>query len=299
MNGTRGDTPGEMAGLIYGGIGIFLFGLTLPATRLAVASLDAVFVGLGRGVAAAMVAAIILLVTGEKPPQRRDWPLLAMTSAGVVIGFPLFATLAMQWLPAAHGGVVLAFLPLATAVAAALFSGERPGRGFWFWSLLGALIVLVFMLLRSGGARVQMADMLLVAATLCAAMGYATGGRLSRHLGGWQVICWSLVIGAPVLLLAVVLGAEKINWDASATAWGGFFYVALFSQLVGFFAWNRGLALGGVARIGQLQLFQPFVTLAASALVLSEAIGWVEAGFALAVVATVAAGRKTTVRRGP
>ena len=297
MKSAGRDASGEMAGLVYGGIGIVLFGLTLPATRLAVASLDAVFVGLGRGVAAAMVAAIILLVTGETVPRRRDWPWLAVTSAGVVIGFPLFATLAMQWLPAAHGGGVLAFLPLATAAAAALFNGERPG--FWFWSFLGALIVLVFMLLRSGSARVQMADLLLVAATLCAATGYATGGRLSRHLGGWQVICWSLVIGAPVLLLAVVTGAGKINWDASATAWGGFFYVALFSQLIGFFAWYRGLALGGVARIGQLQLFQPFVTLAASALVLSEAVGWMEGGFALAVMATVAAGRRTTVRQSP
>ncbi len=292
---TTGNRPRDhgLAGLVYGVIGVVLFGLTLPATRLAVVSLDAVFVGLGRGIVAAMAAAVLLLITRTPLPRRHDWPPLVLTSAGVVIGFPLFATLAMQWLPAAHGGVVLAFLPLATAVAAVLFGAERHGAGFWFWSALGAGIVLAFMLLRSGGTHVQKADMLLVAATLCAAMGYATGGRLSRQMGGWQVICWALVIGSPVLLLAAWLGVERINWSAPLPAWGGFFYIALFSQLIGFFAWNRGLALGGVARIGQLQLLQPFVTLAASALLLSEAVGWREVGFAVAVVITVVAGRRS------
>ncbi|WP_282609067.1 DMT family transporter [Pelagibius sp. Alg239-R121] len=288
----------DAEGLLYGLLGVLIFGLTLPTTRIAVAELDPIFVGLGRAVPAALCAGVLLLVTRTRVPARKHWANLAITSGGIVFGFPVFATVAMQTVPAAHGGVVLAVLPLATAMAGSMFGGERPSIAFWLFSLAGAALVFAFVVLRGGGfGGVEFGDLLLVIAVVCAAVGYAKGGVLARDLGGWQVICWALVIAIPFLSLLVLLTAGPVNWDASMTAWSGFLYVAFFSQFLGFFAWNHGLALGGIARVGQLQLVQPFVTLLASVLLLSEQVGWIEVVFALAVVATVMAGRRTQVTR--
>lgn len=288
----------DAKGLFYGLIGVLIFGLTLPATRIAVAELDPVFVGLGRAIPAAACAGLLLLITRTTIPARKHWWNLAITSGGIVFGFPVFATIAMATVPAAHGGVVLAILPLATAVAGSLFGGERPSLAFWLFSLTGAALVFAFVVIRGGGfGGIAFGDLLLVIAVICAAVGYAKGGVLARDMAGWQVICWALVIAVPFLLLIVYLTAGPINWQSGAAAWSGFFYVALFSQFLGFFAWNHGLALGGIARVGQLQLLQPFVTLLASALLLSEQVGWIEIAFALAVVASVMAGRRTQVRR--
>ncbi|WP_218940155.1 DMT family transporter [Denitrobaculum tricleocarpae] len=290
----------DAQGLFYGLIGVLIFGLTLPTTRIAVAELDPVFVGLGRALPAALCAGLLLLVTRTAIPARRHWWNLAITSGGIVFGFPVFATIAMATVPAAHGGVVLAILPLATAVAGSLFGGERPSLAFWFFGLMGAALVFAFVVVRGGGiGGISFGDLLLVIAVICAAVGYAKGGVLARDMAGWRVICWALVIAVPFLLLIVLLASGPINWQAGVGAWSGFFYVALFSQFLGFFAWNHGLALGGIARVGQLQLLQPFVTLLASALLLAEAVGWIEIAFALAVVASVMAGRRTQVRRVP
>ncbi len=290
----------DAQGLFYGLIGVLIFGLTLPTTRIAVAELDPVFVGLGRAIPAALCAGLLLLVTRTPIPARKHWWNLAITSGGIVFGFPVFATIAMATVPAAHGGVVLAILPLATAVAGSWFGGERPSLAFWLFSLTGAGLVFAFVVIRGGGFNgIQFGDLLLVIAVVCAAVGYAKGGVLARDLGGWQVICWALVIAVPFLLVIVLLASGPINWQAGVGAWSGFFYVALFSQFLGFFAWNHGLALGGIAKVGQLQLLQPFVTLIASALLLAEQVGWIEVAFALAVVASVMAGRRTQVRRVP
>lgn len=292
-----GRSP-ELEGVIYGLIGITIFGLTLPATRVAVADLNPVFVGLGRTLVAALFAAVILLFSRQPLPPRAAWKAILITSAGVVLGFPLLATIAMQYAPASHGGVVLAILPLATAVASVAFAGERPSSGFWLCSIAGTLTVLIFALIEGAGAEdLHAADLLLAAAVASAAIGYVQGGSLSRTLGGWQVICWALVFGAPFILPIVLLLSGPINWQASAASWSGFVYVALFSQLIGFFAWNRALALGGVAKIGQLQLLQTFVTLAASAALLGEAVTWIEITFASGVVAIVAFGRNMQVAR--
>ena len=286
----------QRAGLLLGLTGVVIFGLTLPATRAGLNGLDPWFIGLGRGVLAACAAAIILLATRQKWPPKKAWRSLVIASAGVVLGFPVLATLAMQYVPAAHGGIVLAILPLATAVAGVLSAGERPSKGFWACSIAGTAAVLAFALIEGAGAEgVQTADLLLGAAVIAAAIGYAEGGVLARSMGGWQVICWALVIAAPFLLAGLIFMDTPINWSAPASAWTGFLYLALFSQFIGFFAWYQGLALGGVARVGQLQLLQTFVTLGAAALLLGEEITATHITFALLVVALVALGQRMRI----
>lgn len=288
----------ERTGLVLGLIAVVLFGLTLPATRVALTGLDPWLIGLGRGVIAGAAAAIILAVTRTKWPPRDTWRGLLVTAGGVVLGFPLLASLAMQYAPAAHGAVVLAILPLLTAVGGALLAGERPSVEFWLCSVAGTIAVLAFTLLEGAGKEgFQLADILLAAAVVSAAIGYAEGGRLARTMGGWQVICWALVISAPLLLVSLILRGTPVNWSASPSAWSGFLYLALFSQFVAFFAWYQGMALGGVAKVGQLQLLQTFVTLLAAWLLLGERITWLQIGFAILVVAIVAMGRKMRVER--
>lgn len=288
----------ERKGLLLGLIGVTIFGLTLPATRLAIVDMDPWFIVYGRGIVAGIAATIVLVCTRQKWPPRSSWLKLAITSAFIVVGFPLFATLAMQYVPASHGGIILAILPLGTALAGVLFAGERPSTGFWLFGFAGSVAVLVFALLENGSTGgVHLADLLLIIAVISASMGYAIGGELSRTMAGWQVICWQLVIAMPVLLILLFLQDVPINWNASTTAWSGFFYLALFSQFLGFFAWYQGLALGGVAKVGQTQLLQTFITLLASAFLLGEEITWIHIGFACLVVAIVAAGRNMQVKR--
>jgi drug/metabolite transporter (DMT)-like permease len=286
----------DIKGYLLGLVAVVFFGLTLPATRVAVAGLDPVFVGLGRAVVAAALAALILLATRQPWPSRAQLARLALVAAGVVIGFPLFSAIAMQTAPAAHGGVVLGILPLATAVAGALFAGERPSMGFWLCGLVGATAVTVFALW-DGGTELHAADSLLLAAMVSVAIGYAVGGDLSRTLGSWQVICWALIVSLPFTTIAAALTFPDAPAAVPRASWTAFFYVAVFSQLVGFFAWNAGLVLGGIARVGQTQFIQPFVTIAASALLLGETIGSRTVGFAAFVVAVVALGRKMRVTR--
>ncbi|MCH7937475.1 MAG: DMT family transporter [Proteobacteria bacterium] len=283
--------------MLLGVIGVAIFSVTLPATRIAVlGGLDAVFVGLGRAVVAALVAAVILAVTRQPPPPRRHWKRLVAVAFGVVLGFPLFMTIAMQTVAAAHGGIVLGVLPLATTAAGAVLCGERPSPGFWAVAFLGGALVVGYAMIDGAGA-LRAADLWLLAAAASAGVGYAVGGELSRSLGGWQVICWALVASLPFIVPPVLWVLPAVDWGAPPTVWAGFLYVALFSQLLGFFAWNRGLALGGVARVGQVQLLQLFMTLAFSAVLLGETIGPVTVLFALAVVGTVALGRRMPVTR--
>ena len=287
----------EMSGLAAGLVGVVIFGLTLPMTHVALEGFDRYFIGIGRAIPAALIAALMLAITRQPVPRRESWWPLALVSIGCIFGFPLLATAAMQQVPAAHGGVILAVLPLATAMAGALMDGERPSLGFWLAGVAGSLLVLAFALIEAGGFTFQAGDLLLVAATVAAAVGYAQSGILARRMGGWQVISWALVFSLPFSLLAVLLFAGPVNWSAPAGAWLGFFYVSLMSQFFGFFFWNTGMVLAGTAKTGQLQLLQPFVTLVASYFILGEAVGWHHAGFALAVVAIVALGRQLRVER--
>jgi drug/metabolite transporter (DMT)-like permease len=251
--------------------------------------------GLGRSLVAGAVAAAILLATRQRRPRGSEWRALALVAAGVIFGFPLLSAWGMQRVPAAHGGVVLGILPLATAMAGAVILRERPSPGFWLMSLLGGGAVVAFSLLRGGGS-LSLGHLALLGSVACAAVGYAEGARLSRSLGGWQVICWALVIAFPLLLLPVVPAVLAQGLPGSPASWAAFAYVALFSQLFGFFAWYRGLVLGGVARVSQVQLLQTFMTIGASALLLGESIDALTLGFAVFVVASVAVGRKMPVR---
>jgi drug/metabolite transporter (DMT)-like permease len=297
----------ETTGMLLGLIGVAIFSLTLPFTRLAVGGgmgaagvgLSPMFVALGRALTAAILAAGWLYWKRAPLPPRSALPALAMVAIGCVIGFPWLTSVAMRTLPAAHGAVLVGVLPLATALFAALLGGEKPSKGFWAMAILGSVLVIGFALRQSGGT-LHAADLAIFLAVLLAAMGYAAGGRLSQTLGGQQTICWALVMAAPVLLPAVAWlcrdEAAQIA-QAGAAAWTGFAYVSVFSMFIGFFFWYRGMALGGVARVGQVQLVQPFLTLLGATLVLGESLEWPTVIFAIAVIAVVGAGRKMQVKR--
>lgn len=286
----------EIKGMWYGFIGVAVFSLTLPFTRMAVQELSPLFVGLGRGAAAGLCSLLVLWYMKAPLPTKAQWGRLAVTAAGVVIGFPVFSSIAMQAVPASHGAIVLGALPLATALVGALRFGERPSPWFWAAALAGSALVVGFAL-HEGGGSFHMADLALFAAVALAAIGYAEGGRLAQDMGGPQVIAWALVLCLPVLLpLSLWLGWRG-GFDASPQAWIGFAYVSLFSMLIGFFFWYKGLALGGIARVAQMQLLQPFMTLLGAALLIGDRLQVSNLAFAAAVIAVVALGKRAGVRR--
>ncbi len=286
----------ENIGLLYGFIGVVGFSLTLPATRAAVQDLDPIFVGLGRGLVAATLAAITLKITDQPIPSKQQLRSLSVVGLGVVLGFPLLSAWAMQRVPASHGAVVLGLLPLATAIGGVLRSGDRPDVTFWIASIVGSTTVVVFGII-SGAGHLQPADLALFGSIIAAAFAYAEGGRLAKVLGGWQVISWALVIIAPFEVLPTIFVVLKEGLIASPTAWLGFAYVSIVSQFIAFFAWYHGMAIGGVARVGQIQLLQPFLTLLASAILLGETLEPIALGTACLVVASVAVGKKASIKR--
>ncbi len=295
---TDPNTRRQRHALFLGLLGVTAFGLTMPATRAAVLELHPLFITLGRALLAAALAAVTLLIARPRPPLRRDWGRLFLFAVCSIIGFPLLMTIAMQYAPASHAAVVLAVLPLLTAMTGVVVARERPSLGFWACGVAGTAAVMVYAFLAGGGSGdLHWADLLLAGAAVSAATAYALGGEMSHRIGGWEVISWALVMSSPVIFLLFVVLAPPINWGASATAWAGFLYVSVFSQFLGFFAWNKGLSLGGIARIGQMQLLQPFVTLVAAWALLGEAIGWMEIVFCAAVVALVALGWRMRVTR--
>ena len=293
--------PEEIKGLWLGLLGVTIFALTLPMTRLAVGTPEApqmsgVFIALGRAVVAAGLSVVFLLLTRAPLPRRADWWPLAITAAGVVFGFPLFTSVAMRYVEAVHASVIVGVLPLATAAVGALLHRQRPSMGFWICAAIGSALVVGFALLRSGSAGVALhpADALLLAAMGCAAVGYGYGARLSQRMRAEHVICWALVIALPITLPATILTLP--HGELQASAWWGFAYVAVFSMWLGFFAWYRGLALGGTVRVSQVQLVQPFLGMLFAVPLLGERLDAVTVGFALAVIATVFIGKKMPVR---
>ena len=285
----------ESKGMILGFLGVAAFGLTLPATRFIVPYFDPIFIGLGRAVIASVVAAFILIATRQSRPTRHQLMQLSVVALGVVLGFPVLTAWAMKTVPASHGGVVLGVLPLATAIAAVMVSREKPSAGFWIFSLLGSIVVVTYSLLQGFGSF-QLGDLLLIGAILSAGLGYALGGKLSKELGGWQVICWALVISFPFIIFPAWMQAPEENFsNLPLNVLLSFLYLALVSQLFGFFLWNKGLALGGIARVSQTQLMQPFVTLLASAYLINETVSLQTILFAVLVVCIVAIGKKMPV----
>ncbi len=285
----------ENKGLLLGMLGVIAFGLTLPFTQAVVPYMDPVFIGLGRAVVAAVVAGIILLFMRVPRPRGRDWLRLLGVASGVIFGFPVLSAYAMQTVPASHGGVVLGILPLATAIAATLVSGEQPSRRFWLVSLVGSILVVGYSLYQGAGA-LSVGDIALLGAVIAASFGYAVGGTLSKRLGGWQVICWALVISLPVISYPAWRMMPNDLTVIPTDAWLSFAYLALVSQLLGFFFWNQGLAIGGIARVSQCQLLQPFVTLIGSAIIVGEVLDSITIGCAILVVGVVAIGKRMPIK---
>jgi len=285
----------ESTGFMYGLLGIIGFSLTLPATKIAVSAFDPMVVGVGRALPAAVIAGIVLLVGKQRLPRREEIRSLCMVVLGVIIGFPYLSSWAMERVPVSHGAIVNAMLPLATAGAAAIFARERPSRGFWLASAAACAAVLGFSF-REGSGGFQLADLALGGAVVSAAIGYAEGAKLTRTMGSWQVISWALVFSFPVLLIPVTVQLHADMLAAPLDVWLSFGYVSLISQFVAFIAWYRGLAVGGVARVSQIQYLQPFFTMAASALLLSENITPSTIVVAMIVLAAVAAGKRSAVQ---
>lgn len=284
----------EAKGMALGLVGVCAFGLTLPATSVVVVFLDPVFIGLGRAVVAALAAIMLLLWFKQKVPNLNQIKQLVWVSLGVVVGFPLFSSWAMETVPASHGGVVLGILPIATAVMGVLISNERPSIGFWIVSAIGGALVVLYALLQGSGSF-QMADIALLAAILSAATGYAIGAKLSKEMGGWQVICWALVLALPFILVPALYSIPESFANISIKGYLSFFYLALVSQLLAFFVWYRGLALGGVARVSQAQLLQPFITLVVSVILLGETIDSQTYVFIFLVVCSVWISKKMPI----
>jgi drug/metabolite transporter (DMT)-like permease len=282
------------AGLALAGLGVLSFSLSLPATRVAVEHLDPWLVAFGRAVVAALLGALALRATRSPRPSPAQVRRLLLVALGVVAGFPALTSLALVTQTSSHGAVVVGVLPAVTAVFAVLRAGERPTLAFWGASSLGLLAVLAFAASQGAGG-LEVGDLYLLAAVLLCGLGYAEGGALARELGGWRTICWALVLSLPVTVPVAAAAAIVDGVAAPPGAWAGFAYVALVSMFLGFFAWYAGLARAGVARASQLQLAQPVLTLAWSALLLGERVGPATLLAALAVLASVAATQRTRV----
>jgi drug/metabolite transporter (DMT)-like permease len=281
------STQGWGSGLL----GVLIFSGSLPATRVAVGDFPPLFLTSARAVIAALLGAAFLLLLRQPRPARRDLTSLGVVALGVVVGFPLLTALALQHVTAAHSIVFIGLLPLATALFGVLRGGERPRWVFWLFSCLGAAAVAGFALLNSGGGSTA-GDLLMLAAILLCGLGYAEGGALSRRLGGWQVISWALLLALPPMA-AVALATLPGSWPGlGQPAWLGFAYVSVFSMLVGFIFWYRGLALGGIAGVGQLQLLQPFFGLLLAGLLLHEPVAWTMVAVTCLVVLCVAGARR-------
>src|SRR5450830_39050 len=266
------------AGWGNGLLGVIIFSGSLPATRLAVRDFSPIFLTSARAAIAAVLGALFLFALRQQRPAKTEVLPLAVVALGVVLGFPLLTALALQHITAAHSVVFVGMLPLTTALFAVLRGRERPRPAFWLFSLIGAAIVAGFALM--------------TAAIILCGLGYAEGAVLSRRLGGWQVISWALLLSLPVMA-ALALATVPASWQAIGTpAWLSLAYVSIFSMLVGFIFWYRGLAAGGIARVGQLQLLQPFFGLMLAALVLNEAIAPAMLLTTIAVVLCVAGAKR-------
>jgi len=288
----------ESRGLWLGLLGVVIFSMTLPMTRLAVGpaadpQLPPLFVTSGRAAFAGLLSLVYLALTGAPRVQRRHVPALLASALGTVVGFPLFLSLALREVDAMHAAVVTGLMPMATAIGAAVYFRQRPSNGFWLCAALGCAMVLCFAAYKGSGS-LSAADGLLLLAVLSTAVGYVAGARVAAELPAEQVICWVLVLSLPLTLpLTVAIWPSQ---PVRSSAWAGFAYVTLFSMWLGFFAWYRGLALGGTVRVSQVQLVQPFLALLFAVPVLGERLEATTVMFSLAVIAVVFIGKRMPVQ---
>jgi drug/metabolite transporter (DMT)-like permease len=278
-------------GFVNGFIGVAIFSGSLPATRLAVMDLNPFFLSFARASIAGCLALVLLLIFRESRPSKKQGLALITVALGVVVGFPLLTALALQYITSAQSMVFIGLLPLVTATFGVLRGGERPRMGFWVFSCLGSALVAGYAL-RNGFGGSFIGDALMLAAIIVCGFGYAEGAVLSRALGGWQVISWALVIALPAMLIASVFAIPHSFENVQMSAWLGLIYVSLFSMLIGFFFWYRGLAQGGIAAVGQLQLLQPFMGLTLAATLLGEAVDPIMIAISIGVVACVFGAKK-------
>ena len=281
----------KTSGWINGFIGVLIFSGSLPATRLAVLEFDPVFLTVLRAAIAGVLAVVLLGLFRQARPACNQWLSLLIVALGVVLGFPLLTALALQHVTSAHSIVFVGLLPLATAIFGVLRGGERPRPVFWLFSILGSALVVGFAL-SQGLTASPTGDLLMLAAILACGLGYAEGAKLSRSLGGWQVICWALVLSLPLMAIASLWLAPASFATISLPARLSLGYVSLFSMLIGFVFWYRGLAQGGIAAVGQLQLLQPFFGLALAATLLHEQVSLGMLAVTLGVILCVAGAKK-------
>ncbi len=279
------------SGWLSGFIGVLIFSGSLPATRVAVMDFDPIFLTSARAAIAGLLGLALLLVFREKRPERGDLLSLVIVALGVVVGFPLLTALALKHVTSAHSIIFVGLLPLATAIFGVLRGGDRPRPAFWLFSCLGSALVAGFALLQ-GVTASPVGDSLMMAAIIVCGLGYAEGAALSRKLGGWQVICWALALSLPIMLVLTVVTLPPSFASVGPHAWIGLAYVSLFSMLIGFVFWYRGLAQGGIAAVGQLQLLQPFFGLALAATLLHEQVNPLMVIVTLGVVACVFGAKK-------
>ncbi|MFK0003231.1 DMT family transporter [Paenarthrobacter sp. NPDC090522] len=285
-------------GIWWGLLGVFAFSFTVPFTRVAVEGMSPLFIGAGRAVVAAILAAAALAFTRQRLPQGIQWFRLAIVAGGIVAGFPLLTTFALTSTSASHGAVVIALLPAATATVAVLRGRERPRPLFWILTAVGVVAALLFALVQSGGfGSLHWADLLLLGAVLAAAIGYAEGGLLARELGSWQTISWALVVASPVMIVLTLASLGSGLPSASPASWASFAYLGVVSMFLGFFAWYRGLAIGPMAQVSQIQLVQPVMTITWAALLLGESLTLTTVVGGLLVI--LCAGAAVRVRLAP
>lgn len=279
------------AGWGSGLLGVIIFSGSLPATRVAVTGFSPMFLTSARAAIAALLGAVFLFALRQTPPERRDIFPLTLVAIGGVVGFPLLTALALQQITAAHSIVFIGLLPLATAIFGVLRGGERPKPAFWLFSVAGATTVAGFAFYGSNDGTLT-GDLAMIAAILVCGLGYAEGAILSRRLGGWQVISWALLLSFPIMAAIALLTLPHTWSNVGVPAWIGLAYVSTFSMMIGFMFWYRGLALGGIAGVGQLQLLQPFFGFLLAATFLSEPIAWTMIASAVAVVVFVAGAKR-------
>lgn len=286
-----------MTGIWWGFLGITAFSFTVPFTKVAVAGLSPLFIGSGRAVVAAVLAAVALAVTRQRLPSARSLARLALVAAGVVVGFPLLTSYALTAVPAGHAAVVIALLPAATASAVVLRTRERPPAVFWAVLALGSSAAVTFAFLQSGFGHPHWADLLLLGAVAAAAVGYAEGGLLAREIGAWQTIAWALVLASPLMISLAAVSMAGQPPQATSAQWAAFAYLGVVSMFLGFFAWYRGLAIGPMAQVSQIQLLQPVLSICWAALLLGEALTWATVIGGLAVVACAGAAVRVRFNR--
>ena len=291
----------SQAGLAWGLLGVLAFSFTVPFTRVAVGGLSPLFIGSGRAVIAAGLAIAVLTITRQQFPNGIQWLRLAVVAGGIVAGFPLLTSFALMTAPAGHGAVMIALLPAATAVVAVLRGKERPRVSFWVAAVIGAVVAISFAALQGGGfAHLTSSDLLLFAAVLAAAIGYAEGGLLARELGAWQTVSWALVIASPLMLGLSLTAVAQQPPSGTPIEWAAFAYLSVISMFLGFFAWYRGLAIGPMSQVSQVQLTQPVLSVLWAALILHEQVTWttILGGIAVILCAGIAV-RTRKIRPAP